>query len=291
MDDPIAERVRRYILDGSNEDLRRLLSISQVTADPARAAFGRVGVQEGWRVLDCGCGPIGALAVMAEFVGSDGQVLGIDFNGPSIERARSVIAELGLTNVKVAVGDVNAPDIELAVRGGFHLAFTRCFLTHQTQPAHTLTQIAARVRSGGWIVAHEPLRSPPPRSHPDLDALGASWKLLHEVMESAGAQHLAVDGLAGCARAAGLEVVSESGFFVPMPPALGFEIHASTLAAAKERAVQSGVAAERDIDQLVGELRAAKQAGYEWVSSPFFLDLAVRKPISTEASVSELAPS
>jgi SAM-dependent methyltransferase len=291
MDDPVAERVRRYILDGSNEDLRRLLSISQVTADPARAAFGRVGVQEGWRVLDCGCGPIGGLAVMAEFIGPDGQVLGVDFNGPSVERARSVIAELGLTNVNVAVGDVNAPDIELVVGGGFDLAFTRCFLMHQAQPAHTLTQIADRVRSGGWIVAHEPLRSPPPRSHPDLDALGAYWELLHEVMESAGAQHLAVDGLPGFARAAGLQVVSESGFFVNTPPALGFEIHASTLAAAKERAVQSGVATKRDIDQLVSELRAAKQAGHEWVSSPFFLDLAVRKPTSTEASMSELAPS
>jgi SAM-dependent methyltransferase len=284
MDGPVAERVRRYVLDGSNEDLRRLLSISQVTAGAARAAFGRVGIQEGWRVLDCGCGPIGGLAVMAELVGPDGKVLGVDFNGASVDRARSVIAELGLTNVEVAVGDVNAPDIESVVGGDFDLAFTRCFLMHQGQPAHTLTQIADRVRSGGWIVAHEPLRSPPPRSHPDLDALGAYWELLHEVIESAGAQPLAVEGLPGSARAAGLEVVFESGFFASTQPALGFELHASTLAAAKDRAVRSGVATERDVDELVGELRAAKPAGYEWVSSPFFLDLAVRQPISTDAS-------
>jgi len=41
MAEAVAERVRRYILDGSEQDLRRLLSISEVTAEMARAAFGR----------------------------------------------------------------------------------------------------------------------------------------------------------------------------------------------------------------------------------------------------------
>jgi len=38
MAEAIAERVRRYVLDGSDEDLRRLLSISQVPAEAARRA-------------------------------------------------------------------------------------------------------------------------------------------------------------------------------------------------------------------------------------------------------------
>jgi len=46
MADPIAERVRRYILDGSDEDLRRLLTISEHHAEAARRAFRRVGIQE-----------------------------------------------------------------------------------------------------------------------------------------------------------------------------------------------------------------------------------------------------
>jgi hypothetical protein len=58
---------------------------------------------------------------------------------------------------------------------------------------------------------------------------------------------------------------------------LGFEIHASTLAAARERAIKAGIAAEM-IDDLAGRLRTAKAAGYEWVTSPFLLDLVLRKP-------------
>jgi hypothetical protein len=35
----------------------------------------------------------------------------------------------------------------------------------------------------------------------------------------------------------------------------------------------------RRIDDLVGDLRAAKGGGYQWVSMPFFLDLVLRKPV------------
>lgn len=63
MADAISERVNRYILDGSDADLRRLLGISQISGEMARSAFRRVGIQEGWKAIDCGCGPIGGLAV------------------------------------------------------------------------------------------------------------------------------------------------------------------------------------------------------------------------------------
>src|SRR2546422_11429596 len=65
MAEAIAERVRRYILDGSDEDLRRLLGVAETTREMARSAFRRGGMQEGWHAIDCGCGPIGGLAVTA----------------------------------------------------------------------------------------------------------------------------------------------------------------------------------------------------------------------------------
>jgi hypothetical protein len=86
-----------------------------------------------------------------------------------------------------------------------------------------------------------------------------------------------VEGLPQSARAAGLEVVDADGFFSTTDPALGFEIHASTLAAAREHAVKAGIAAEI-INDLVASLRSGKGNGYEWVTSPFFLDLVLRKP-------------
>jgi len=98
-------------------------------------------------------------------------------------------------------------------------------------------------------------------------------------MDLAGLPHGTVEGLDGAARAAGLEVSDATGFFTFLDPGLGFEIHAATLAAVRERAVGSGIAAER-VDQVAAELQAAKNGQYEWVSSPFFLDLALRKPVA-----------
>jgi ubiquinone/menaquinone biosynthesis C-methylase UbiE len=280
MAEAIAERVKRYILDGSDEDLRRLLGIAETTREMARSAFRRVGMQEGWHAIDCGCGPLGGLAVMAEMVGPAGRVVGVDLSEPTVQRARSVVAALQLDNVEVFAGDIHGLDAA-AVGGPFDLAYTRFFLMHQPDPARTLSQIARLLRPGGWVVAQEALRSPPPRSHPHVDALGAYWDLVHEVMERAGgASHDAVDGLTESARAAGLEVVAADGSFGIMDPELGFGLHAATLLAARERAVASGIASGQQIDDLASDLRAAKDGGCQWVSMPFVLDLTLRKPVA-----------
>jgi len=272
----IEERIRHYILDGSNADLRRLLSISQVTAETARAAFDRIGIQDGWNVIDCGCGPIGGLPVLAEMVGPTGRVVGVDFSEPTVQRARAVAAELQLDNVEVMVGDIH--ELDAATLGGpFDLAFTRLFLMHQADLARALTRISGLLHPAGWLITQEALRSPAPRSHPHLDALEAYWALLYSEMESSGARPRAIDDLPRTARAAGFDVVHANGFFLLQDAELGFGIHAATLAAGKERAIKSGAATEQEIDEAVSALRAAKNGGYEWVSSPFFLDLALRK--------------
>jgi ubiquinone/menaquinone biosynthesis C-methylase UbiE len=280
MAEVIAERVRRYILDGGDEDLRRLLGVAETTREMARSAFRRVGMGEGWHVIDCGCGPIGGLAVMAEIVGPAGRVAGVDFSEPAIQRARSVVAALELGNVELFAGDIH--ELDAAAAGGpFDLAYTRYFLMHQPDPVRTLGQIARLLRPGGWVVAQEALRNPPPRSSPHAEALGAYWDLVYQVLERAGGvPHGSVDGLAGSARAAGLEVVAVDGGFGLIDPELGFDLHAATLQAARERAVASGIATGQQIDDLAGALRAAKSGGYEWVSTPFSLDLTLRKPLA-----------
>ncbi len=275
MSETIRERTRRYLLDSSDEDLQRLLNIAELSAEPTRTAFRKIGMRPGWRVIDCGCGPLGALAVMAEMVGPEGQVVGIDFSEPAVQRARSIAATLGLDNVEVRVGDIHDDDGE-APGSEFDLAYTRLYLMHQRDPVETMERIAALLRPGGWIVAHEPLRSPPPRSSPPLDVLTTYWELLYDVVERLGASQGSVDALARRARDAGFEVVETSGFFQVLPPELGFDLHASTIAASKSRAIESGVASGDEIDALERALHAAKDGGYDWVTTPFFLALTLR---------------
>jgi SAM-dependent methyltransferase len=280
MSDTVADRVRRYALDGSDEDLRRLLGVSDVSADMARSAFRRIGAQEGWRAIECGCGPIGGLAVMAEMVGPSGTVVGVDFSEPAVRRARSIVDALRLDNVELVCGDVHDLD-STALGGPFDLAYTRLFLMHQTDPGKTLRRVADLLRPGGWVVAQEALRFPPPRSHPQHASLGSYWGLLYGLLEHVvGVPPGAVESLPQLARAAGLEVVAVNGSFAAMDPDVGFDLHADTLAAARDRGVASGAWTGEQVDALVSDLRAAKAGGYEWVSTPFYLDLALRKPLA-----------
>ena len=276
MAEEVTERVSRYIHDGSDQDLRRLLRIAEGNAEAARAAFRRVGVQHGWNAIDCGCGPIGGLVVLAEMVGPDGRVVGVDVSPAAVQRARAVVAALELGNVEVIAGDLH--DLGAAALGGpFDLAFTRNFLTHQADPVRTLGRIADLLRPGGWLVAQEPLPSPPPRSHPHLEAVTGAWDLWRELLHRAGVPAGAVEDLPRSAREAGFEVTASYGSFLILDPELGFENYAATIATARERGIQLGIAAER-IDGLVRDLQAAKDGGYEWATSPFYLGLALRKP-------------
>jgi hypothetical protein len=43
-----------------------------------------------------------------------------------------------------------------------------------------------------------------------------------------------------------------------MAPALGFDLHASTPAAARGRAIAAGIVSEPDVDHLIQSIRAAK---------------------------------
>lgn len=277
MSGTITERIERYILDGSDEDLKRLLRIAELNAEMARAAFSYVGVGEGWRTIDCGCGPLGVLPILAEMVGSNGKVVGIDFTIGTVERAREVVEQLGLPNVEVIQADIHEVDT-VSLGGPFDLAYTRCFLMHQADPAECLIAIAALIRPGGWIIAQEPLASPPPHAHPASEALGSYWALMHEVMERSGLSRGAVASLSSCARTAGLEVVRTKGAFNVIDPEVGFPVHAATLAAFRDRALTSGIASTSELDSLISELQLAATSGdYEWVSSPHFLELTLQK--------------
>src|ERR1700691_4021798 len=94
MSEELTARVSRYINDGSDQDLRRLLRGAELVAEPARTAFRRAGIQQGWNVIDCGCGPLGGLAVLAEMVGPAGRVVGVEPSPATVQRAPEGVSAL-----------------------------------------------------------------------------------------------------------------------------------------------------------------------------------------------------
>ncbi|HEY2306132.1 MAG TPA: class I SAM-dependent methyltransferase [Streptosporangiaceae bacterium] len=265
--------------DGQRSCLHwRLLSVAEVQAESARAAIRRIGDIGGWRAIECGCGPLGCLAVLSELVGPAGTVVGVDFSQATVERARSVLALLGIGNAEVVAGDVHEFDA-VGPGGPFDLGYTRAFLMHQADPERTLRTIAGMLRPGGWLIVQEPLRTPPPQSYPHVGAVGRYWELMHEAAAKSGVAPDAIENLGVSAVRVGFEVAAANGFFNVMEPSVGFDIHASAVAALKSRLVGTGVAAGSEVDELERSLRQAASVDNGWLTSPFMLDLTLRKPL------------
>ena len=97
---------------------------------------------------------------------------------------------------------------------------------HQVDPKATLLQIAQLLGPGGWLIAQEPLREPPPTSHPQVPALARYWELMHQAAEGSSVARDAVENLMDAANYAGFELVTKGGFFNVTDPSVGFMIHA-----------------------------------------------------------------
>jgi SAM-dependent methyltransferase len=277
MTDAVPDQAQQYVFDGSGEDLERLLRIAEGMADSTRTALLRSGIGPGWNVIECGCGPVGALTVLSGLVGEAGRVTGVDLNPDAVRHARSVAAGLGLENVRAVAGDVH--DLDAAALGGpFDLAFTRLFLVHQPDAARTLRQVAAMLRPGGWLIAQEPLYDPAPVSRPSHDSLAPAWHMMLDLIEGISGSPGSAEPLPRLAADAGLEVVRVDGSFTVSNPQEYFPGFAGTLDVMRERSVAAGLVTVAEIEALTGPLNAAAGGDYDWVAGPFFLDLTLRKP-------------
>ena len=90
----------RYILGYRQAEQERLQRQGeQLRADSARL-FDEVGIAEGARVLDLGCGPRGCLELLAERVGPSGRVIGVEISMDAVSLARKLLAARQLDNVE-----------------------------------------------------------------------------------------------------------------------------------------------------------------------------------------------
>jgi MoaA/NifB/PqqE/SkfB family radical SAM enzyme/ubiquinone/menaquinone biosynthesis C-methylase UbiE len=78
----------------------------KVASGPIDHLFERLKVGAGSTTIDCGCGTGYSSAKLAEMVGFEGKVIGIDLTSGMIEHAKKRIQRLGLSNVEFRMGDV-----------------------------------------------------------------------------------------------------------------------------------------------------------------------------------------
>jgi SAM-dependent methyltransferase len=119
----------------------------------ARAVIAGLGLPRGSRGLDVGCG-VGLYTLwLAEAVGPEGRVLGIEPSAERVEVARALVgARLGPPRLQFREGDGTALD---ATSGAFDWLWCCNVLHHIRDTQAALKEFARVVRPGGLVVIKE----------------------------------------------------------------------------------------------------------------------------------------
>ena len=89
----------QYLLADQPSELERLQLQSRVWEPSGRQLLAKLGDGSGRRALDVGCGALGWLRILSEWVGSSGHVIGGDVDERLLDAARAFLEAEGVANV------------------------------------------------------------------------------------------------------------------------------------------------------------------------------------------------
>jgi SAM-dependent methyltransferase len=234
-----------YALRLSDDELGRY----RMMAARARAEEGdlwtQAGIVPGARVADVGCGPGAMLVTLAEIVGPEGHVIGVDADPAAVAAARAALAAARLGG-EVAPGAVRHGRAQSTglPPGSVDTAVLRHVLAHNGPSAQRIVDhLATLVRPGGHVYLVDvdmttATVTPTPPDAVDLHARYVRWH-----------QHQGNDPRIGLrlpdlARAAGLNIVEYRTWTVAGPAPRGMRGPAW---AARDELVRAGLADAADV--------------------------------------------
>ncbi len=138
------------MLGVDNKAASRLQLLNTIYGASSRRVLREAGLGEGSRVLELACGTGTMTRWIAEQVGEEGRVLGVDASEDQLASARRRCAEL--TRVRFVRGVGGATGLEL---GTFDIVYVRLLLMHVTEPLRILEHAKELLRPGGALVCEE----------------------------------------------------------------------------------------------------------------------------------------
>jgi SAM-dependent methyltransferase len=141
-----------YLLADQPSELERLQLQSRVWESAGRELLSQVEGGSGARVLDVGCGALGWLRILSEWVGPSGQVVGTDIDESLLDAARSFLEAEGISNVQLVVDDLFESTLEPQ---SFDLVHARYVIAPLGRGREQVAAHRRLVRPGGSLVLEE----------------------------------------------------------------------------------------------------------------------------------------
>lgn len=269
------KRETDYVLGTHDEEVARLGLQHRVWRDAVTECWHRVGITEGWRVLDIGSGPGYATADLAEIVGPSGAVLGIERSARFLEVARERCARRGLTNVEFREGDL----MELSLGNlGYDASWCRWVTNFVSSPQKLVENIAGALRPGGIAIFHEYSDYLTFRFMPIRPALEKFELEVSDSWFASGGDPNVARQLPGLLQNAGMRVIE----IVPRVRTISPRDYTWQW---PKSFIEINVARLRELGRISGELaadilrefREADADPNSWFTTPMFLEIVARR--------------
>jgi len=241
----------------------------------AKWLLERIAVKPGWRAVDVGCGPLGILDLLAERVGPEGEVIGLEREPRLVEMGQSILARQGLSKVRFVLGDVYSSGL---LPGSFVVVHARLLLINLKDPERALTALVELVRPGGIVAVQDidqiPWLCEPP--HPAWEALIGAFLV---VWRANGLDPLIGHRLPGLLRAAGLVRVEVEVHSRADAPGTYHRKHLLALVGAvRDDVIKRGLFKESELAALTSALERHLDAPETLVTRPLLFQAWGRKP-------------
>ena len=172
-----------YALGYTDAEQERLIRQAALIAPYSERLFREAGIGPGYRVLDLGSGMGDVSMLVAGLVGASGEVVGIERDATSIERAQARVAAAGLRNVSFLNADVN----NIVTDRPFDAVVGRYILMFLPDPIFVLRSVSRLVRPGGVIAFQEPSWIPMLALGDRLPLWSCVLRSIHETILRSGA--------------------------------------------------------------------------------------------------------
>lgn len=177
-------RDAEYTMGRTQSETDRLIKQSQLYDNVTRRFFLRSGITNGMKVLDVGSGAGDVAITLADFVGEEGSVIGVDVNPDILETAKTRADVEGYKNIEFIAGDIRT----LALPDDFDAVAGRLVLMYMADPAEALRYLITLVKPGGIVAFQEAEFSPYNSAiHPSTPLINNLVKWGQTVFKESGA--------------------------------------------------------------------------------------------------------
>jgi SAM-dependent methyltransferase len=241
-----------YVLGRTSDEYRRLRMQSKLWELATARFLDAAGISAGMRCLDVGCGPGEVMRLLAERVGEDGSVTGVDVDGAIGREAIEVLRATVAAPVEFIEGDANKLELP-----EFDVVYMRLVLMHHADPVAMLRRVWRSVAPGGLLIVQD-YDTAGLDTWPRLSCWEEFVRVMDGVFDHTGGDTRCGFHLPGYFVDAGIGVpdgTDVAGVLAPIADTSGF-LQAS-YSSALPAAIQLGITTQENGDTCLAELDAA----------------------------------